>query len=252
MARSAPSRPPGFRVSRFFCGEIAADHVQHHVRPRPRALATATKSSVAESMAQSAPRALGRLRPWPRRGWWRSPWLPAALASAMAVVPMPLVAAVHQQVSRLAFSPPQFEHVGEHGEHRLRQGGGLDRRRNPSGIGGKDVAGVDDAVLRIAAAAEQGADPVADPPALGALAGTAAISPETSRPRVERRAGRRRIEAVSRCMMSGRTTPAAMTRDQDLARFGACGVAARSTGQGLGRTLAADDGDRRSCAREWP
>jgi hypothetical protein len=75
----------------------------------------------------------------------------------------------------------RLEDVGEDGAKGLGQGGGLDE---VEALGDEQgVAGVDDGAIRLATAAQQGADAVADSPAHGAVADLIP-SPATSRPRM--------------------------------------------------------------------
>jgi hypothetical protein len=163
---------------------------------------------------------------------------PAALAIWMAVTPMPLVAPWISRVSP-AFSAAALEDIGEDGEDRLRQGRGLNEIETLRDRQG--VPGVDHREFGIAAAAQQGADPVAGLPAGDALPDLIHLAGDLESQNV-RRAGRRGIvgrgAAADRAGSRRRPDP-----DADLAGTGLrIGTFARL--QGLGRTGAAGDLDR--------
>ena len=127
----------------------------------------ASMSSARGVQAEVGAQRARRRRPCPAPREVAMTRAPAALAIWMAVTPMPLVAPWISRVSP-AFSAAGLEDIGEDGADGLGQGGGLDQVE--AGGDGQGVAGVDDGVVGIAAAAQQGADPVAEPPARDAVA----------------------------------------------------------------------------------
>ncbi len=136
-----------------------------------------------------------------------------------------------------------FEHIGEHREHGLGQGGGVGE---VEAFGdGQGVAGVDHGVLGVAAAAQQGADLVAGLPASRSghdLAGDLQAQGD-------RRAGRRRVEPQA--LQQVRTVDAGGTHaDQDLARA-RLGAGHGFRTQRIGRPFAAFDRRWRSWSRTW-
>ncbi|MNI36886.1 hypothetical protein D3C73_909530 [compost metagenome] len=131
-----------------------------------------------------------------------------------------------------------LEDVGEDGEGGLGQGGGLDE---VEAVGNRQgVAGVDQGVFRVAAAAQQGADPVADGPAADAFADRLDLAGDLQ-PQHVRSARRRRITALALDDI-GTIHPGGAHADADLAGAGR-GQGAQRRAQGLGRSLAAVDLD---------
>jgi hypothetical protein len=107
-----------------------------------------------------------------------------------------------------------LEHIRVHGENRLGQGGGVN---HVEAVGdGQGVAGVDHGVLGVAAAAQQGADLVADLPASGAPFSDHDLAGDLQA-QGHRRAGRRRV--ITQALQQVRAVHAGGgDLDQDLAR----------------------------------